>query len=94
MGSFNQRARDSSSLERTKRTTDRLDKRFVVFFVLYGIFGACTYDFLEKQEVIGTESARASENFSQTRGRFYALPFEFEPAALCFPRILYFVWKA
>ena len=34
VGSFNQRARDSSSLERTKRAINRWKKRFVVFFVL------------------------------------------------------------
>ena len=37
VGSFNQRARDSSSLERTKRTMNRCKKRFVVFFVLCGL---------------------------------------------------------
>ena len=38
VGSFNQRARDSSSLERTKRTINRWTKRFIVFFVLYWLF--------------------------------------------------------
>ena len=47
VGSFNQRARDSSSLERTKRTINRWTKRFIVLFCFIRAFWACTYDFFK-----------------------------------------------
>ena len=55
---FNQRARDSSSLERTKRTINRCKKRFVVFFVLYGLFGFVPMIFSKILEVGGTEKMK------------------------------------
>ena len=62
VGSFNQRARDSSSLERTKRTINRWDKRFVVFFVLYWLFGLVPMIFSKILEVRGTKMKKIQKN--------------------------------
>ena len=62
VGSFNQRARDSSSLERTKRTINRWDKRFVVFFVLYGLLGLVPMIFSKILEVRGTKMKKIQKN--------------------------------
>ena len=59
---FNQRARDSSSLERTKRTINRLIKRFVVFFVLYGLFELVPMIFSKILEVRGTKMKKIQKN--------------------------------
>ena len=59
---FNQRARDSSSLERTKRTINRLIKRFVVFFVLYGLFELVPMIFSKISEVRGTKMKKIQKN--------------------------------
>ena len=48
VGSFNQRARDSSSLERTKRTINRWTKRFIVLFLFYTGFLSLYLWFFQK----------------------------------------------
>ena len=67
--SFNQRARDSSSLERTKRTINRWDKRFAVFFVLYRLFGLVPVIFSKILEVRGTKMKKIHEELWAERRR-------------------------
>ena len=69
LDSFNQRARDSSSLERTKRTINRWDKRFVVFFVLYGLFELVPMIFSKILEVRGTKMKKIHEELWAERRR-------------------------
>ena len=69
VGSFNQRARDSSSLERTKRTINRWDKRFVVFFILYGLLGLVPMIFSKILEVRGTKMKKIHEELWAERRR-------------------------
>ena len=73
VGSFNQRARDSSSLERTKRTINRWKKRFIVFFVLYGLFELVPMIFSKNSEVRGTKMKKIQKN----AGRFDNLKQDF-----------------
>ena len=62
VGAFNQRAKDSSSLERTKRTINRWIKRFVVFFILYGLFELVPMIFSKILEVRGTKMKKIQKN--------------------------------
>ena len=71
--SFNQRARDSSSLERTKRTTNRWNERFVVFFVLYGLFGLVPVIFSKNSEVRGTKMKKIQKNYELNAGESFRL---------------------
>ena len=71
--SFNQRARDSSSLERTKRTINRWKKRFVVFFVLYGLFGLVPVIFSKIFEVRGTKMKKIQTNYERNAGESFRL---------------------
>ena len=73
MDSFNQRARDSSSLERTKRTINRCDKRFVVFFVLYRLFGLVSVIFSKILEVRGTKMKKIQKNYELNAGESFRL---------------------
>ena len=69
LNDFNQRARDSSSLERTKRTINRWDKRFAVFFVLYRLFGLVPVIFSKILEVRGTKMKKIHEELWAERRR-------------------------
>ena len=62
VGSFNQRARDSSSLERTKRAINRWTKRFIAFFVLYWFFWLVPMIFSKILEVRGTKMKKIQKN--------------------------------
>ena len=62
MGSFNQKARDLSSIERAKRTMNRLFLRFVVFFVLYGLFELVPMIFSKILEVRDTKMKKIQKN--------------------------------
>ena len=73
VGSFNQRARDSSSLERTKRTINRWKKRFVVFFVLYGLLGLVPMIFSKNSEVRGTKMKKIQKNYELNAGESFRL---------------------
>ena len=70
---FNQRARDSSSLERTKRTINRWIKRFVVFFVLYGLFGLVPVIFSKILEIRGTKMKKIQKNYELNAGESFRL---------------------
>ena len=69
LDSFNQRARDSSSLERTKRTTNRRNERFVVLFVLYRLLGLVPMIFSKILEVRGTKMKKIHEELWAERRR-------------------------
>ena len=73
LNDFNQRARDSSSLERSKRTINRWEKRFVVFFVLYGLFGLVPVIFSKILEVRGTKMEKIQKNYELNAGESFRL---------------------